>query len=105
VTRGRALIAALLAATLGACSAPELETIRWRRIDVSPNQRGLVVRYGVDTCQEVNHAEVSYGQTQVVVTLFVKRTDARCLALRIPKSLVVPLHEPLDGRRVEDGGK
>ena len=106
MSKARPLAAAFLALTLGtACSAPALVSIRWRTVEVSPDQRGLITGYALDRCQRVDHAEVVYAETRLVVTLLAKQTKDTCLGRQTPKSLVIPLHEPLAGRVVTDGAK
>lgn len=97
-----AFLVPLLAAGLVTCSAPELQAIRWNTVEASPDQRLLIIGYAADRCQTFDHAEVAYDENSLVVTLFVRRNEASCLAIRFSRTVVVPLHESLAGRQVEN---
>lgn len=100
--RFRPWIAAIATATLvSACSAPELRTVRWQRADVTAE--GIVTSYPADRCEALDHVEVDYGTLDLTMTVYLRPAPVACLGVRIINRVLVPLHEPLNGRAIRDG--
>lgn len=62
---------------------------------------------GVEPCSVLDHVDVGYDERSVTITLFEGHDpaagDVACIEIGVSKRVVVPLEEPLDGRRIVDG--
>jgi len=87
-----------------ACSGQTPKAVPWESEQRSGPNR-LAVLYGLDACQDLDHVEVAYQRSAVVVTLFAVPNHHPCTGLHFAASVAVPLHEPLGSRIVRDGAR
>jgi hypothetical protein len=89
----------------------DLHTIPWQKVKVGDDDRTLQVHFtsGVEPCYVLDHVDVDYRKTKVVVTLYEGHSpndeDTACIEIAEFKVTKVQLSEPLGGREVKDGAK
>jgi hypothetical protein len=89
----------------------DLRPVAWEKARQTPSGRSLRVAYwsGVEPCNVLDHVDVEYTATKIVVTLFEghdpEAGDVACIELALLKAVVVKLDEAVDGRKIVDGAK
>jgi hypothetical protein len=82
----------------------------WDEVEIIDGDTIKVYFYsGVEPCHVLDHVDLDYGAKKVRVTLYQgtgeNAADKPCIELAVHKAVEIDLDEPLDGRRVVDGGK
>lgn len=76
---------------------------------VSPRAIDVYFWSGVEPCYVLDHVDLRYRRSAVVVTLHQghdpRREDTVCIELAVEKVVRVDLNEPLRGRRIRDGAR
>jgi hypothetical protein len=89
----------------------DLRRIPWERTRQTSSGRALRVTYwsGVEPCNVLDHVDVRYETSKIVVTLFEgydpEEPDVACIELALRKAVMVKLEQPVDGRKIVDGAK
>lgn len=87
----------------------DLRKIRWEKARQGSGGRSLLVTYwsGVEPCNVLDHIEVDYKPSRIVVTLYEGHDpaegDVACIELALLKEVVVELDQPVRGRQIVDG--
>ncbi len=81
----------------------------WEKAQVVESGKALEVTFygGVEECYGLDHSEVDYESDRIVVTLFAgaKRGVDVCIEIAERFKVMVPLQEPVDGRKIVDGAR
>jgi len=89
----------------------DLRSVAWEKARQTSSGRSLRVIYwsGVEPCNVLDHVEVRYETSRIVVTLFEgydpEEPDVACIEIALLKAVVVKLEQPVDGRKIVDGAK
>ncbi len=89
----------------------DLHKVAWEKARQTSSGRSLRVTYwsGVEPCNVLDHAEVSYEDKKIVVTIYEGHDptgdDVACIEIALLKAVQVQLDEPVDGRQIVDGSK
>ena len=81
----------------------------WIKAEPNADGTSVTVRFwsGVEPCYVLDHVDVAYGTDAVTITLYQGNDptagDVACIDIAMLKQVVVPLDQPLDGRRSVDG--
>jgi hypothetical protein len=79
------------------------------KVVVGDDGRTLTIFFwsGVEPCYVLDHVDVNYGPSAIIVTLFeghdASAGDVACIEIALIKKVVVQLDEPVGDRRVVDG--
>ncbi|MCY3967900.1 MAG: hypothetical protein OXE04_06485 [bacterium] len=71
-------------------------------VEVSDDDLSLTVRYWGTQCEEFSESELSYGITQVEITVYALVTTEQCERSGNQQTTVISLAEPLNNRIVID---
>lgn len=94
-----------IALLLAACAPGSSVPIRWQTVTDSAGDADLSLKYGIDSCQDLDRIEVGYARDAVTVTVFAVSNGRACTGVLFVRTADVPLHERLAGRAVRDGAR
>jgi hypothetical protein len=97
----RAGAAALFLVVLVSCGGVSARAVPATGVRVE-DPLHLSVSYRIDSCRDLDHVEVAYGRSALTVTVFAVPNKVPC-GLVLPRSVAVPLREPLGNREILDG--
>ena len=92
---------------------PGMENLRktgWERVEVLDDTR-IRVHFvsGVEPCTVLDHVEVEYRQSEIVVTLYEgndpSARETACIMIAMYKAVDVELSQPVNGRTFADGAQ
>lgn len=89
----------------------DLRRVAWEKARQTSSGRSLRVTYwsGVEPCNVLDNVDVRYKKSEIIVTLFEgydpDQADVACIEIALLKAVVVPLEEPVEGRKLVDGAK
>ena len=81
----------------------------WINAEPDADGTSVTARFwsGVEPCYVLDHVDVAYGTDAVTITLYQGNDptagQVACIDIAMLKQVVVPLDQPLDGRRIVDG--
>ena len=89
----------------------DLRPVAWDKARRVSDGRSLRITYwsGVEPCNVLDHVDVEYTDSTIVVTLYEGHDpdggDVACIEIALLKAVVVDLDEPVAGRKLVDGAK
>lgn len=89
----------------------DLRPVPWEKARQTPGGRQLRIVYwsGVEPCSVLDHVDVAYKASKIIVTLYEgsdpDEPDALCIEIALRKVVRVALEEAVNGRKLVDGAK